>query len=41
MLTRHIGILSDLTPLGSTAFLMGVSGRPLTWRMALPGTRVK
>lgn len=48
---RHIGILSYLTPLGSTALLMAVSGRPLTWSIglaavmiigaALLGTRVK
>ena len=48
---RHIGILSYLTPLGSTPLLMAVSGRPLTWSIglaavmiigaALLGTRVK
>jgi drug/metabolite transporter (DMT)-like permease len=32
---RQIGILSYLTPLGSTALLMAVSGRPLTWSIAL------
>lgn len=32
---RHIGILSYLTPLGSTALLMAISGRPLTWSIAL------
>ena len=48
---RQIGILSYLTPLGSTALLMLVSGRPLSWSIglsavmilgaALLGTRVK
>ncbi len=48
---RQIGILSYLTPLGSTALLMLVSGRALTWSIglaavmiigaALLGTRVK
>lgn len=48
---RHIGILSYLTPLGSTALLMAISGRALTWSIglaavmiigaALLGTRVK
>jgi drug/metabolite transporter (DMT)-like permease len=28
---RQIGILSYLTPLGSTALLLAVTGRPLTW----------
>jgi drug/metabolite transporter (DMT)-like permease len=32
---RHIGILSYLTPLASTMLLMLVSGRPLTWSIAL------
>ncbi len=32
---RHIGILSYLTPLLSTALLMAVSGRALTWPVAL------
>ncbi len=32
---RQIGILSYLTPLASTALLMAVSGRPLTWSIAL------
>jgi drug/metabolite transporter (DMT)-like permease len=32
---RQIGILSYITPLGSTALLMAVSGRPLTWSIAL------
>ncbi|MDB5932506.1 MAG: protein of unknown function transrane [Polaromonas sp.] len=48
---RQIGILSYLTPLGSTALLMLVSGRPLSWSIglaavmiigaALMGTRAK
>ncbi len=32
---RHIGILSYLTPLLSTALLVAVSGRPFTWSIAL------
>ena len=32
---RHIGILSYLTPLGSTALLMLVSNRELSWSIAL------
>lgn len=32
---RRIGILSYLTPLGSTALLLAVTGRPLTWTIAL------
>jgi drug/metabolite transporter (DMT)-like permease len=32
---RRIGILSYLTPLGSTALLLVVTGRPLTWTIAL------
>ena len=32
---RHIGILSYLTPLASTALLLLVSGRTLTWNIAL------
>lgn len=32
---RHIGILSYLTPLASTALLVVVSGRPFTWSIAL------
>ncbi|MBT2337163.1 DMT family transporter [Variovorax paradoxus] len=32
---RRIGILSYLTPLGSTALLLLVTGRPLTWTIAL------
>lgn len=48
---RQIGILSYLTPLGSTALLMLVSGRPLSWSIGLAalmiigaamlGTRIK
>lgn len=32
---RHIGILSYITPLASTAFLILVSGRAFTWSIAL------
>lgn len=32
---RQIGILSYLTPLGSTALLLVVTGRPLSWTIAL------
>jgi len=32
---RQIGILSYLTPLGSTALLLAVTGRPLTWSIGL------
>jgi drug/metabolite transporter (DMT)-like permease len=32
---RQIGILSYVTPLASTSLLMVVSGRPLTWSIAL------
>ncbi|RUR71313.1 DMT family transporter [Variovorax guangxiensis] len=32
---RQIGILSYITPLGSTALLLLVTGRPLTWTIAL------
>lgn len=32
---RHIGILSYLTPLISTAVLVLVSGKPITWRIGL------
>jgi drug/metabolite transporter (DMT)-like permease len=32
---RQIGILSYLTPLGSTALLLLVTGRPLTWTIAV------
>ncbi|WP_298932734.1 DMT family transporter [uncultured Ramlibacter sp.] len=37
---RHIGILSYLTPLASTALLMLVSGRPLTWSIALAAAMI-
>jgi drug/metabolite transporter (DMT)-like permease len=33
--TRHIGILSYLTPLASTAVLVLVGGRAFTWNIAL------
>ena len=32
---RHVGLLSYFTPLASTALLMAVSGRALTWSVAL------
>jgi drug/metabolite transporter (DMT)-like permease len=32
---RHIGVLSYITPLGSTVLLMLVSGRALTWSIGL------
>jgi drug/metabolite transporter (DMT)-like permease len=32
---RQIGILSYVTPLGSTALLLAVTGRPLTWSIGL------
>ena len=37
---RHIGILSYLTPLGSTALLMLVSGRALTWSIGLAAVMI-
>ncbi|MDP3136457.1 MAG: DMT family transporter [Burkholderiaceae bacterium] len=37
---RHIGILSYLTPLASTALLMLVSDRPLTWNIALAAAMI-
>jgi drug/metabolite transporter (DMT)-like permease len=37
---RQIGILSYITPLGSTALLMAVSGRPLTWSIALAAVMI-
>lgn len=37
---RHIGILSYLTPLASTALLMVVSDRPLTWSVALAAAMI-
>ena len=32
---RHIGLLSYITPLASTALLLAVTGRPFTWSIAL------
>ena len=32
---RHIGILSYITPLASTALLLAVSGRPFSWSIAV------
>jgi drug/metabolite transporter (DMT)-like permease len=32
---RQIGILSYITPLASTALLLVVTGRPLTWSIGL------
>ncbi|MES2192466.1 MAG: DMT family transporter [Pseudomonadota bacterium] len=37
---RQIGILSYLTPLASTALLMVVSGRPLSWSIAVAATMI-
>ena len=37
---RQIGILSYLTPLGSTALLMLVSGRALSWSIALAAVMI-
>jgi len=37
---RQIGILSYLTPLGSTALLMGVSGRALSWSIGLAAAMI-
>nr|MDP2192178.1 EamA family transporter [Rhodoferax sp.] len=37
---RHIGILSYLTPLASTAMLVAISGRPLTWNIALAAAMI-
>ena len=37
---RHIGILSYLTPLASTALLVFVSGRPFTWNIALAAAMI-
>ncbi|MDO9382776.1 MAG: EamA family transporter [Hyphomicrobiaceae bacterium] len=37
---RQIGILSYLTPLGSTALLIVVSGRPLTWSVAMAAAMI-
>ncbi len=32
---RHVGLLSYLTPLASTVMLMQVTGRALSWHIAL------
>jgi drug/metabolite transporter (DMT)-like permease len=37
---RQIGILSYLTPLGSTALLMAVSGRSLSWSIGLAAVMI-
>lgn len=37
---RHIGILSYLTPLASTALLVAVSGRPFSWHIALAAAMI-
>ena len=37
---QQIGILSYLTPLGSTALLMLVSGRPLSWSIGLAAVMI-
>lgn len=37
---RHIGILSYLTPLASTALLMAVSGRAFTWSIGLAAAMI-
>ena len=37
---RQIGILSYLTPLGSTALLMGISGRALSWSIGLAAAMI-
>jgi drug/metabolite transporter (DMT)-like permease len=37
---RQIGVLSYLTPLGSTALLMLVSGRPLSWSIGLAAVMI-
>lgn len=37
---RQIGILSYITPLASTALLMLVTGRPLTWSIALAAAMI-
>jgi drug/metabolite transporter (DMT)-like permease len=37
---RQIGILSYLTPLGSTALLMGVSGRAFSWSIGLAAVMI-
>ncbi len=37
---RHIGILSCLTPLASTALLMAVSDRPMTWSIGVAAAMI-
>ena len=37
---RHIGILSYLTPLASTALLMAVTGRPLSWSIGIAAVMI-
>ena len=37
---RHIGILSYLTPLASTALLMVVSGRAFSWSIGLAAVMI-
>jgi drug/metabolite transporter (DMT)-like permease len=37
---RHIGVLSYLTPLASTVLLMGVTGRGLSWNIALAASLI-
>lgn len=37
---RHIGLLSYLAPLASTVLLLMVTGRPLTWTLALAASMV-
>ncbi|MEO6321909.1 MAG: EamA/RhaT family transporter, partial [Polaromonas sp.] len=37
---RQIGILSYLTPLGSTALLMVVRGRALSWSIGLAAVMI-
>jgi drug/metabolite transporter (DMT)-like permease len=37
---RHVGILSYLTPLASTVILMQVTGRALSWSVALAATMI-
>ncbi len=37
---RQIGILSYLTPLASTVLLMGITDRPMSWRIALAASMI-
>ena len=37
---RHIGLLSYITPLASTALLLAVTGRPFTWSIALAAAMI-